>query len=393
MRLLYSDILIPLDQAPIQMGMLVVSESGKIKDIISPNSENYSLENAQFYAGALIPGFVNAHCHLELSNLKNKVSRHTKLDGFVEELMSVRSASQEEISSSMKAAEEELFTKGCVAVGDISNGSASFQIKQGSRIQFHTFIERFGLSADVASRSFESGISLLNSLQELNLNGSLSPHAPYSVSDKLIDMIIEHCFDNHSIMTIHHQESHSENDLFQSGQGPMLERFQRMGISASGFNAKGKSSASWLADRIHTNQKIMLVHNTFSNREDVQAIHAKTKNAYFCLCPKANLYISNALPNLNMLLEEECELIIGTDSLASNDSLDMLDELRTIQNAFPSISSSDLFRWACLNGAKAMGMENNLGSFSIGKTPGIVNISNFNAKEMLILPESEARIV
>lgn len=393
MRLLYSDMLLPLDQAPIKNGLLVVSETGKILDVVHPQSENYSLNDAQYFKGALVPGFVNAHCHLELSHLKNKVSQHTQLDGFVEELMSLKSASQEEIVSSMLEAEEELFTKGCVAVGDISNGNSSFQLKLKSKIKFHTFIERFGLSADISSTSFDSGIALLNVLKELNLQGSLSPHAPYSVSDKLINKIIKHCNDNQFIMSIHHQESESEAELFVSGRGPMLERFQRMGISTVGFEAKGKSSAAWLADKIHENQKIMLVHNTASNKKDVQTILAKTKNAYFCLCPKANLFISNRLPDLRMLLEEKCELLIGTDSLASNDSLDILDELRTLQSAFPFIDSSDLFRWASFNGAKALGMENNLGSFSIGKTPGIVHISNFNHKKMLILPESEARLV
>lgn len=373
--------------------MLVLSDDGRVMDIVMPESNNYAIEHAEFFSGALVPGFVNAHCHIELSHLQGKVGQHTMLDGFLEKLMQVRAASQDEIIEAAQNADTYLYNSGCIAVGDISNGSSSFGIKAKSKILYHTFVELFGLSADVASTSLTHGEKLLNQLKTFGLEGTITPHAPYSVSDILFTKLIEQSRETGNTLSIHHQESESEKEFFISGTGPIEERLKKMKISAQGFKMFGESSAKWISSHIHPNQKIMLVHNTFTEANDVDSIQQKTQNAWFCLCPKANMYISNRLPDLEMLREKKCQLTLGTDSLASNNSLDMLDEMRTIQTIYPAIELNEILQWASLNGAKALGLDHKLGSFTIGKRPGIVHISEINPNKLLILPQSEARML
>lgn len=393
MKRIWSDLLFPIISEPIREGMLILNEKNTIVEVLSPSDKNYNKEGAQYFPGGLTPGFVNTHCHLELSHLKGKLNEKTGLDGFIEELSALRNASEKSVKHSAQEADLVMYLSGCAVVGDIANGSSSFDIKKKSKITYHTFVERFGLAESAAKTSFDQGLENLRTLKELGLSGSLSPHAPYSVSEKLFDLILNHCLKTNSVMSIHHQESDSENELFMFGSGPMRARFKKMGISDSGFKPKGSTSAQWLGKKLTSKQKVLLVHNTFSRDEDIMALLSASKDVFFCLCPKANWFISHQLPDIKLISSKTQNITLGTDSLASNDKLDMLDEMRLIQNQIPEIKLDTLLKWACLNGAKALDLDDTFGSFEKNKTPGIVHLSQIDTKNMLILPESASRML
>jgi cytosine/adenosine deaminase-related metal-dependent hydrolase len=111
-------------------------------------------------------------------------------------------------------------------------------------------------------------------------------------------------------------------------------------------------------------------------------------NLYWCLCPNSNLYLENKIPPLNLLIEEGCTIVIGTDSLASNTNLSILEELKTLQFNYPDISIGDLILWATLNGAKALGEEERFGKIEPGKKPGLLILQNVDLQNMKLLPES-----
>jgi cytosine/adenosine deaminase-related metal-dependent hydrolase len=112
--------------------------------------------------------------------------------------------------------------------------------------------------------------------------------------------------------------------------------------------------------------------------KDIEFIKLSTSNlqlsTFFCLCPNANLYIINTLPDVNMLVENDCMIVLGTDSLASNHQLSIVEEIKTLHQNFPAIPLELMLQWATINGAKALQMEGRLGSFEKGKQPGIVLI-------------------
>ena len=149
-----ADFIFPICSAPLKDGIVVLDNAGIIIDVFENvtalnNTLQIQIEPSviQKFHGILIPGFINSHCHLELSHLKGKINKHNKLTGFIKELIAVRSQSQsEEILDAIKSAEKSMLTEGIVAVGDISNTSITFPIKNESDLFYHTFIEVFDLS-------------------------------------------------------------------------------------------------------------------------------------------------------------------------------------------------------------------------------------------------------
>jgi len=116
---------------------------------------------------------------------------------------------------------------------------------------------------------------------------------------------------------------------------------------------------------------LLLVHNTFTSKQDIETAEEQHQNLYWCFCPKANLYIENKLPQIDLFFELGVKCTLGTDSLASNNSLSIWEEILSIRKAFPKIPLNTLINWATINGAQFLGIDNQFGSFEVGKKPGV----------------------
>ncbi len=352
--------------------VLVTDRRGVIEAII-PTSE--AGEDVEILDGIICPGFVNAHCHIELSHLKNKITQHTGLVDFVQQVMQQRAATIEEKQEAMQQAEEELYSGGTVAVGDICNTVDSVFLKTKSKLHWHNFIEVSGFINAGAQKRFDDGKEVLKmfNLELSTFNNILSPHAPYSVSQKLFELLNDAT--KGETITIHNQEAAAEDELYKNKSGDFLQLYHNLGLDISEFNNTGKSSLqSWLP-YFSAGQKLISVHNTFTKEEDI--LFAKERDdaaVNFCLCPNANLFIENTLPPVEMLMRHDCNIILGTDSYASNTHLSIFEEVKTIQINFPGISLQTILQWATFNGARALGIENKYGSFEKGKKPGVVLI-------------------
>jgi cytosine/adenosine deaminase-related metal-dependent hydrolase len=127
----------------------------------------------------------------------------------------------------------------------------------------------------------------------------------------------------------------------------------------------------------------ILVHNSFTNADDINAVKKQMPNTFWCLCPNANQYIEQTMPPIELLRAQNAAIVIGTDSYASNWSLDILDELKTIQKYNANIPLDEMLGWATINGARALQMDKGLGSFEKGKKPGVVVIEKVGAENNL----------
>lgn len=362
MRKISADYIYPINTKPIRQGVLITDDYGRIIDLLDNDTE---LMDVEYFSGRLCPGFVNTHCHLELSHLREKISEKTGLINFIMKVQNIRAFLEEEIINAMIQAEQELIQNGIVAVGDISNYGHSFELKRKKNIYYHTFIELIGFNPNNALAIFNKGLELRNSNPDLTI--SLTPHSPYSVSSELFKQIANYDF---PIISIHNQESEEENKLFKKGEGDFLRLYKEFGIDISYFNPPQTSSLKTYLPYFNS-QKILLVHNTFTNESDIDFALNTSNAIYWCLCPNANLYIEEKIPNIPLLLTKNAKITIGTDSLASNHALSILDELITIQKAFPQISFETLLQWGTLNGAEFLGIDHEFGSFEKGKKPGI----------------------
>jgi len=350
----------------LENGVLVLDDNGVTIDIIPEHKIDFS--DFEIHNGFLVPGFVNAHCHLELSHLKNKINEHTGLVDFVLGVQAFRNANDEEIQDAMKKAELEMLTDGIVAVGDISNSSNSFQIKSQQNLYYHTFLEGLSFSKGRAEMVMESMLSLKLAAQEKGLISSVSPHAPYSVSRELFKLMADL---NESIYTLHHLESLEEIMFLKEKTGEFLRLYKFFNINIEEFSPDEKSATLYWLNQFDV-AKLILVHNTFLSDDSFDIIQHKLKNVFWCLCPNANLHIENRLPNVPALIEKGVKICLGTDSLASNHQLSIRSEIATLKKHFPEIDIAYLLQCASIHGAEALGIEDQYGQFFIGKKNPVV---------------------
>lgn len=355
--------------------VLIADETGLIIDIVEKNAAG---EGITIFDGMLTPGFINCHCHLELSHLFGLIPEKTGLVDFLIKVVSERQFDETKIFNAIVKAEDQMLQNGIVAVGDICNNTLTLSQKRKDRLFYHNFIETMGVSPGDAKIRFQQSVLFCSFFQSSTQNSSVVPHAPYSVSKELFQMIND--LPDNRLLTIHNQESEAENELFKHKKGDLLRLYEKMKIDINSFLPSGKSSLQTWLPYFNNGQSVIMVHNVTTSAEDLGFIKLLTANSelstFLCLCPNANLYISNTLPNVNLFLENQCTIVLGTDSLASNHQLNILEEIKTLQKNFSQIKLDSMLQWATLNGAKALQMEDVLGSFEKGKRPGVVLISN-----------------
>ena len=403
--------------------VLITNEQGVVEEIVSKENAGDDVQN---FNGILSPGFINCHCHLELSHMKGLIPEKTGLVDFVFKVVTERHFDDEEILETIAKAEDEMLASGIVAVGDICNNTLTLPQKLKRRLAYYNLIEVSGWLPQIAEQRFqrskmyydefdgewamgngqwaiseeekETTEQVLQSISNWQLETgnrqpatgnwklqtALTPHAPYSVSEDLWNLLQP--FFTGKTISIHNQETSFEDELFAQNKGDFLRMYQLMRIDNSFFKPTGKSSLQSYFPKLANAKNVILVHNTFTRQEDVtyglQLAAKRSQQLFWCLCPNANLYIEDKVPPVDMLVKNNCTIVLGTDSLASNWSLNLLDEMKTIQKHFPAISTEQLLQWATLNGAKALQMDTILGSFEKGKKCGVVLIENANERKL-----------
>lgn len=325
---------------------------------------------------AVMPAMINAHCHLELSYLHNKIEKHTGINNFIATLEQLKTNSSSIIEQHALLAQQAMLTNGIIAVGDISNTAQTFAIKQQSAMYYHTFVELYGFSPERALTAYANGITLLAQLK--GCAASITPHAPYSVSNELMQLITNECTATNSPVTIHTQESKTENEFFEYAMGKTYDRIKSFGINLTTHHATQQSAMAHVAPLLPKQLPLQYVHNTFTTAQDIELAIALNPTTYWCLCPNANSYIENSLPNIPMLMQHNATITLGTDSLASNDKLCVLSEMQTIQQQYPTIPTQTLVQWATYNGAKFLGIDADFGSVAVGRKANFVLLTNFN---------------
>jgi cytosine/adenosine deaminase-related metal-dependent hydrolase len=393
MRFLSADIIFPIYTNPIPNGIVAVSANGTILEVMLPDSENApDSSRIERFEGALCPGFINSHCHLELSHMKGLVPEKTGLPAFIMQIVSRRNEKADEKMEAIRLADEEMWRNGIQAVGDICNTADTLETKKNSRIKYHSFVEVFSFDSSKANEVLEEGIRVANDYQQNGMMATIVPHAPYSVSEQLFNGIREQQKQFPGPISIHNQETKSENEMFVSGSGVLVELFKKFGEDFSNFHPQFKSALDYHLGQLPQGQPAILVHNTMTAAEELETVKSLRNDVFWCTCAQANKYIENRIPNIPMWLEKAVNVCVGTDSLASNHQLSILEELKLIQANYPEITLQKLLRAATLNGAKALKIDKEKGSFHKGKLPGVLWLKNLKSNELLTDSSSVQRI-
>ena len=349
---------------PLKRAVVTAGDDGTVIAVEDTGGELTESAGTEFYNGILIPGLVNCHSHLELSHMRDLIPGGGGLHRFILSVRDRREAGRDEIVTAAEKADREMYDGGVVACGDISNNTLSFDIKKKSPVRYLTFTEVFGSDPLLAEERMSEALKVAGSAREYGLPGNITPHAVYSVSEPLRALIRQQIVPE-SVISLHFLESDDERRMSGDHVGTAL----------------GLSQIS---------SRLILVHNTVITQEEAAKL-ASAGNTWFCLCPSSNMRISGVMPPVALLREVTDRIVAGTDSLASNDRLDMLTELRLLQNSAPGTPLHEIIRWGTINGARALGMADTLGSIEPGKKPGLLLIDPADLVNLRLLPGSRVR--
>jgi cytosine/adenosine deaminase-related metal-dependent hydrolase len=375
-------------------GILTIDPEGRILAVQDTNGILKESEEVEFFSGILVPGFVNAHCHLELSHLQHIFTEGTGLVPFLKQVVDHRVSDPDKVIRAAEKADWLMYKNGIVAVGDIANGAVAFKVKKQSKIAYHTFVEALGFSPERAVKAFEWAKDCVHIAECYGLSASIVPHSPYAVSGPLFRAIAAEALRYGSILSIHSQESKSEDDLYHSVTGEMVTHLrENLGLDTSFFMPTGESAIQSTLEYLPAGNHLLLVHNLNTNQADIDYIISvrDSVNTWFVICPGSNLYIQNRLPDIKLLLKNGLQICLGTDSLASNHQLSILEEMKIVQDAFPDITIHELTEWASWNGANALKMSEWAGSIEVGKRPGINLLTGVDLVSTKLLPGTKVK--
>ena len=346
---------------------------------------------------AIVPGFVNSHCHVELSHLHGKFVKGTGMAGFIDQINALRDWAGNDVKTKLvQQWMDKMWKDGVSAMADISNDESSFPVKKTHAMYTRTFLEVFGSEPEMCDGVMKDVAQLQKIADEAGIDAAPTPHSCYTMSPQLLSASADAGMER-GFISYHSQESQEEEDLVRSGSGAMYENRKRSGMSTPPVT--GESSLKYFIDRLAAvrkapyDERILLVHNVCLSQGDIDAALKVMKNVYWAICPLSNIFIHNALPPVGLMRENRLDITLGTDSLSSNDDLDMVKEIICLHENFPEVPMNEIFTWACLNGARFLMKDSELGSLSVGKRPGIVVVRNIDADGCVTSASTSERII
>jgi cytosine/adenosine deaminase-related metal-dependent hydrolase len=361
-------------------GKLVVDQRGEILYVGKWDGE--ASGELITWDGIVVPGLVNAHVHLELSALKNKTPKGVGVTYWVEKVQTKRSLlDPNEISRAIISSLEEMETLGIVAIGEVGNNFYGLEYLRDARMKVVYFYEILGFMPKMAEEIFYSSLNKLEHFRRKypEVEFFIAPHALYSTSEELIRMIFSQ--KEFRITTIHLSEGKEENELLEKGKGPWKTYIETLGKWPSNWICPGLSPISYFKT-LAPEKRTILVHLCNISSDEIMWL-SKQNRFIPCCCPRSNLYITGELPPIDKFWRSKIPVALGTDSLASNDSLSIWDEMRVVKRHFPEIPDEDILKMATLNSAWALGLEDELGSLDLGKRPGVLLVEAYNLEESL----------
>jgi cytosine/adenosine deaminase-related metal-dependent hydrolase len=358
---------LPVSGPPIREGAVVVA-GDKIAAVgpaakILPGFRGLICEHG---AGAILPGVVNCHVHLEFSALAGKVPPQAAWEEWLEATLAAHGAlAPGEVEAGIAGAIAALRQSGAVLVGEVTNTGASWPFLQAGRLSYHLFYECLGF----------------NLLEEFDLPErfpffqqpevaaaecvSAAAHAPYSVSAALFRAVADWNAARRGPQMVHLAESRAELEFLLGGNGFCEGLLKRRGRWVADFKPPGLSPPAYLHHLEFLGPRTLAVHGAWLSAADCELL-ADT-GTWLVLCPRANRYTGAGVPPVAELVQTGVNLALGTDSLAGNRDLNLFGEMRWLHQNFPAVPEDLWLRLGTLNGARALGRDRELGSIEPGK--------------------------
>ncbi|MEK7699795.1 MAG: amidohydrolase family protein, partial [Planctomycetota bacterium] len=313
----------------------------------------------------IIPGLINAHTHLDLTNLHNRIKATNNFTHWVFQVIVARMRwKDEDYASSIEKGAKLCIESGVTTVADISNTGHAFSVLKNSPLRKVIFKEIIGLRPEQAADIMKKLKEELSQVKtDALLSVGLSPHAPYSVSRELYQAASGFAGESRMPVCTHLAETQDEIEFLTKGTGSFPTFLRQIRALPDAWKPPGTTPVRYLNELGVVNNRTLLIHCNYVSDEEVAILQSSGASVAFC--PGSHRFFGHTNHPVQRFLDAGINVGIGTDSLASNDTLSVLDELKSLSTNH-ALSPQTLISMATINGAKAIGLESKVGQLREG---------------------------
>ncbi len=386
MRAVHADAIVTGDAGVIRDGVAIVGRRGEIVECgpgaeVLPRHAGLPVERVR---GVVLPGLVNAHTHLELSSLRGQVPGGAGFVPWVEHLIGLRAeARPDEEPDAIERAVRELDAFGTVAVGEVTNSLAAVPALARLGLVGCVFHEVFGVELDPLERRVAALTTIVaervGAWPTEDLAYAPTPHTLYTTHREVVRRLVCNARESGARASVHLAEHAAERRFLEAGDGPIVAWYEaRLKLRRDLIEHVGKSPVDFADELGVLAPHVLVVHLTDARPAELELVAGRGCPVVFC--PRSNLHIETKLPPLHAALAAGITPALGTDSLASNTSLDVLSEARALADRFPGVPAVALLRMATWEGARALG-RSDVGRVVKGARPGLFAIEGDSGED------------
>jgi cytosine/adenosine deaminase-related metal-dependent hydrolase len=365
----------PVSSTPISDGAVVVADGrieavGRFKDL----KGTYSGDVVDHREVSILPALVNAHTHLELAALRGRLSGKDGFVNWVRGLIKVREDKDIPPAGIEKALTDEvaaMHQRGVGLIGDVGNTRIAYELCQKQKIKTIFFREFLGFNREKTAKAKEM-LAEAGKTDETDNAFHVAAHAPYTVSAELFSALKTWANKHGKMLSVHLGECPEEQELLAHGNGSLRDLLRERSAWDDDFIPPGEKAVSYLDKLGILDSNTLCIHLVHISEEDMAILAARGVKC--CLCPRSNLFLNVGFPKVEKMLAYGLYPALGTDSLASNESLSILEEMAAVRKHVPGLAPEKILEMATLNGARALGREDQLGSLTPGKGAGMISV-------------------
>ena len=363
--------ILPVSQPPIANGAIAVDDRGKVVFVGSLSQLPKCDVTQEFANQAIIPGLVNAHTHLEFSDLKKPLGTPgMKFTRWISEVVALRSGQSQTENAKQSAIEsgiQQCLDHGTAAIGEIATSPVSAShYANAENCLLTVFQEALGANQGDYLSKFSEIESLHDQLNKHGVAAAISPHAPYSVPPILLDRLLDLAEKVGTAVAMHLAETLEEREFIEHRSGPFVEMLKQFGVWKPEM-FEPEDSILQILKTLSRADRSLVIHGNYLSGEELDFIATVKERMSIVFCPRTHRYFRHADYPMEAVLERGINLAVGTDSRASNPDLNLMEELKEIQRKFPKLPPEKILELGTLNGARALGIPDQLGTIEEGR--------------------------